>query len=119
MGLGGKNMENLKALRNARNINQKALGETLGVSQQAIYKYEHSLAEPDIYTLIQLASFFNTSVDYLIGNTDNPERYEKFDLSRISQEEATHLRHYRRLTSCQRRLVDEITVEFTGRRKDR
>ena len=64
-------MENLKALRNARNISQKALGETLGVSQQAIYKYEHSLAEPDIYTLIQLASFFNTSVDYLIGNSDD------------------------------------------------
>ncbi len=110
-------MENLKSLRNARKLSQKALGETLGVSQQAIYKYEHALAEPDIYTLIQLAGFFNTSVDYLIGNTDNPKRYEEFDLSQLSKEEAGHLENYRKLTPYQRRLIDECISEYLRNNK--
>ena len=39
-----------------------------------IYYYENQITEPDITTLINLADYFNTSVDYLIGNTDNPQR---------------------------------------------
>ena len=53
-------------------MSQQQLALKLNLSQQTIYKYENQITEPDITTLINLADYFNTSVDYLIGNTDNP-----------------------------------------------
>ena len=56
-------VKNLKTLREDRQLSQQKLGEQIGVTQQAIYKYENDLAEPDIRTLILLSRFFETSVD--------------------------------------------------------
>ena len=67
-------MKNLKTLRLSKNLSQQQLALRLDLSQQTIYKYENQITEPDIATLIKLADYFNTSVDYLIGNTDNPQR---------------------------------------------
>ena len=64
-------MKNLKTLRLSKNLSQQQLALRLDLSQQTIYKYENQITEPDIATLIKLADYFNTSVDYLIGNTDN------------------------------------------------
>ena len=61
-------MDNLKLLRKELGISQQCLADKFNVSQQSIYKYEHSLAEPDIFTLKQMADFFHTSVDFLIGH---------------------------------------------------
>ena len=62
-------LENLKSLRKAAAISQKQLADAIGVSQQSINKYEYHNIEPDIGTLIRIADFFDTSVDYLIGHT--------------------------------------------------
>ena len=51
-------VKNLKTLREDRQLSQQKLGEQIGVTQQAIYKYENDLAEPDIRTLILLSRFF-------------------------------------------------------------
>ena len=61
-------------LRKNAGLSQQALGERFHVSQQTIYKYENGLAEPDIETLKAFASFFNVTVDFLIGNI--PADYE-------------------------------------------
>lgn len=58
---------NLKKLRNAYNISQQQLADVIGVSQQSINKYENHNIEPDIETLKTMATFFNTSIDYLVG----------------------------------------------------
>ena len=63
-------VKNLKKLRLQAGISQQKLAEIIGTSQQSINKYENHNVEPDIDTLIDLANFFNTSVDFLIGNTD-------------------------------------------------
>ncbi|MDE7058384.1 MAG: helix-turn-helix domain-containing protein [Lachnospiraceae bacterium] len=65
-------MKRLKELRQKQKISQQKLAEHFHISQQSIWKYENGLAEPDICTLIQFADYFQTSVDYLIGHTDNP-----------------------------------------------
>lgn len=39
-------VKNLKTLREDRQLSQQKLGEQIGVTQQAIYKYENDLAEP-------------------------------------------------------------------------
>ena len=66
-------MENLKKLRLERNLSQQKLAEALGLTQQAIAKYENGKTQPDFDTLMALAEFFHTSVDYLIGYTNNPQ----------------------------------------------
>ena len=60
-------IKNLKILRNKYNISQQQLANVIGVSQQSINKYENHNIEPDIETLKAIATFFNTTIDYLVG----------------------------------------------------
>ncbi len=64
----------IKDLREDRDLTQSTLAKILGMSQTGYSKYE--TGENDIPTniLIKLARFYNTSIDYLLGETDNPTR---------------------------------------------
>ena len=66
----------LRDLREDKNMNQTQIAKVLGMSQTGYSKYE--TGENDIPTaiLIKLARFYSTSIDYLLGQTDNPERYQ-------------------------------------------
>lgn len=64
-------IKNLKKLRNEYRVSQQKLAEQIMVSQQSINKYENHSVEPDIGTLIKIADYFNVTVDYLIGRTDD------------------------------------------------
>lgn len=59
--------ENLKKLRQDRNLTQERLADFLGVSFQTISKWERGDNYPDITTLPEIASFFNVTVDKLLG----------------------------------------------------
>ena len=69
--------EHIRSLREDRDLSQKEIAEILGMSQTGYSKYE--TGENDIPTqiLIKLAEYYNTSVDYLVGLTDNPKPYER------------------------------------------
>lgn len=54
-------------LRKAKNISQEELADILNTSRQAISKWERGESTPDIDRLKDLASFFNVSIDYLLG----------------------------------------------------
>ena len=56
----------IKELRKKRNITQQDLAEMLGVSYQAISRWENSITSPDITALPVLANIFNVTVDYLL-----------------------------------------------------
>ena len=56
----------IKELRKKRNITQQDLAEMLGVSYQAISRWENNITSPDITTLPVLANIFNVTVDYLL-----------------------------------------------------
>lgn len=45
----------------------------LGMNQNSIRRYESGEREADYQTLIQLADYFNVSIDYLLERTDNPK----------------------------------------------
>lgn len=64
----------LKLLRNKRNITLELLGTELGVSKQSVNRWELGQREPNIDTLIALANYFDVSLDYLVGLSDNPKR---------------------------------------------
>ncbi len=63
----------IRDLREDRDLTQRAIAEILGMSQTGYSKYE--TGENDIPTaiLIKLADFYNTSTDYLLNRTNNPE----------------------------------------------
>ena len=72
-------MINLKALRKEYNISQQQLANIIGVSQQSINKYENHNVEPDIETLKAIATFFNTTIDFLVGFDESKTAFTKED----------------------------------------
>ncbi len=67
----------LQKLRERRRMNRRALGEQCDLSKTSIRKYERGEAEPKATTIVRLAEIFDTSTDYLLGNTDYPGKYPK------------------------------------------
>jgi len=63
----------LKELRKKKKISQVRLAIELDLAQNSISRYESGAREADYRTLIAFADFFNVSLDYLLGRTDNPE----------------------------------------------
>jgi len=59
--------ENLKSLRLEKNMGQTQLAKELGVSKGIISLWENGLREPNMYSLIAIAKFFNISIDFLVG----------------------------------------------------
>ncbi len=68
--------QRIRDLREDRDLTQNTVAKMLGMSQTGYSKYE--TGENDIPTtiLIKLARFYNTSIDYLLGQTDIPTRYK-------------------------------------------
>ena len=64
----------IRDLREDNDLNQTSVAKMLGMSQTGYSKYE--TGENDIPTaiLIKLANLYKVSIDYLLGQTDNPER---------------------------------------------
>ena len=54
-------------------LSQESLGEQLGVSRQAIYKWESDAALPEVEKLVALSRIFSVPVGYLLGVEDAPE----------------------------------------------
>ncbi|MDR2654461.1 MAG: helix-turn-helix transcriptional regulator [Oscillospiraceae bacterium] len=61
-------------LRKSANLHQSQLGEAAGVGQFTISKIEKAQRAASIEVLYALAVFFNTSIDYLVGLSDDPRR---------------------------------------------
>ncbi|MDR1193181.1 MAG: XRE family transcriptional regulator [Peptococcaceae bacterium] len=60
--------QRLKALRKERRVTQTALARALGLSQQAVAKWESGLSSPDPDMLSRLAAYFGTGADILLGS---------------------------------------------------
>ncbi|MBP0963256.1 MAG: helix-turn-helix domain-containing protein [Oscillospiraceae bacterium] len=60
----------LKELRKAKNVSQTLLAEMLGVSQQAVGKWDSGRSSPDPQTVADIASYFGVTADYLLGCSD-------------------------------------------------
>jgi repressor LexA len=65
--------ERLKKLRKIKKVNQTVIAELLGVGQRQISYYESGQDIPSLPLLIILADYFNVSLDYIAGRTENPK----------------------------------------------
>lgn len=61
--------ERLSELRKDHGLTQKELAEILGVSENSISLYERNINTPDDAMKLQIAQYFNVSLDYLLGAT--------------------------------------------------
>ena len=66
--------ERLHTLRKERNLSQTQLAESVDVSFHQISKIEKAQRAASIEVLYSLADYFNVSLDYLVGRSDEPER---------------------------------------------
>ncbi len=86
-------MKRLKELRLNKNLTQQQLGKLMSVSGQTILNWENDITYPSVKKLIELASFFDVSIDYLLdfkGKDTNFDKiinilndYEKEDLIKL------------------------------------
>ena len=78
--------EKLQILRKNKGYTQEALADKLGVSRQAVAKWDSGQIYPDISNLIQISELMNVSVDYLVKDKEcevNPNRKPDTDLDEL------------------------------------
>lgn len=67
--------ERLVQLRKEKNITQKQLANELNLSEVGIQNYEGERRKPAFDVLLALADYFDVSLDYLCGRSDDPSRH--------------------------------------------
>ena len=65
-------MTRLKDLRLSKNLTLKAMAEQLHMVQRNYQRYETGEIDPPLSKAIALADFFDVSLDYLVGRSDDP-----------------------------------------------
>ena len=63
----------IKELREEKKLSQDEVARAIGTNQRNIGRWEKGENEPTSGFVLKLADFFQCSVDYLLGRTDNPE----------------------------------------------
>ena len=66
--------QRIRDLREDRDWTQADVAEKLNMTQTGYSKYERGERDVPTEVLIKLANLYNTSIDYLLGQTQNPER---------------------------------------------
>jgi len=90
-------MKNLKLLRDEKSVSQQKVADAIGSNQQSIHRYENGDYEPDIQTLMLLANYFDTSIDFLVGRTEIRNKIEPVDKYALNNEEANIIDRFRSL----------------------
>lgn len=72
--------DRLKKLRTSRHLTQDELGEIFNppLAQSTIGTYERGMRQPSLENLITISNYFNVSIDYLLGITDEEQTVNAF-----------------------------------------
>ncbi|MEZ2322826.1 helix-turn-helix transcriptional regulator [Bacillus tropicus] len=93
----------LHTLRKERKLRQEDMAKQLGIARTTYAMYEQGNREPDYNTLIKLATFFEVSIDYLLGTTEirrvtdiqDPELYQWFkDIKNATPQKREELKKF-------------------------
>lgn len=72
--------ENIRSLREDNDIKQTTLAKLLNIAQNIYSQYETGKIEWTAKMLIKLADFYGTSIDYLVGLTDESHPYKRANI---------------------------------------
>ena len=81
--------DNLRKLSKNRNLTQKELGTQVGLSKAVVSKYENSLGYPTFDVLVNIASFFGVTTDFLLGVSNG----KTIDVSALTDSQITLIQH--------------------------
>lgn len=99
MGIGHR----LAQLRKEKGYTRAEFAEILGISKYTLRNYELDVTDPGHTFLKQMSDFFNVSADYLVGLTDEKEKYSSYQLKSSEYE---HINKYRDLDTHGKKMVD-------------
>lgn len=88
-GLG----QRLQQQRLLKNLSQKEVAKSIGISASIISNYESGERTPSVEVLIALARLYHCSTDYLLG-FDRLNKDMLLDVSMLSDEQRTLLQHF-------------------------
>ncbi|WP_159649244.1 helix-turn-helix transcriptional regulator [Erysipelothrix aquatica] len=91
-------MNNIKKLREKKNVSQWTLSAYLEVSQETVSAYENNKALPSAKTLLKLAEYFNTSIDYILARTDIDFSIRDMSKDGLDEEDVKLLLKFRNLS---------------------
>ena len=66
--------ERLQLLRKNKGITQVQMADILEMTERAYRRYENNQSTPHYETLLKIADYFDVSLDYLTGRSENPRR---------------------------------------------
>ncbi|MDR1664192.1 MAG: XRE family transcriptional regulator [Clostridiales bacterium] len=98
--------EKLQSLRKERNLSKRDLVAALPINYSTYANYESGFREPNSEVLQILARYFNVSIDYLLGMTENRKKAD--EVAVLTDTEHEHILQYRALDDHGRELVDLI-----------
>lgn len=105
-------------LMDSKNVKQKQLSETIGVSQGNISDWKSGRSSPGIDILPKIANFFNVSTDYLLGLDDVLNR--KDNLKHLSKNEIECMEKFKQLTQTEQgKILDRMDVFIEEREASR
>ena len=67
----------IRDCREDRDLTQRQMAGFLHCDQSLYSKYERGERDVPLHVMIRLADYYRTSIDYLVGRTDNPVPYKK------------------------------------------
>lgn len=80
--------EKIMRLRQSRGLSQEELGEKMGVSRQAVSKWETGQAVPDVDKIIQMSEIFGVTTDYLLKDEINSTNTANTDSGNVTMNSA-------------------------------
>lgn len=84
----------LKMIRKQAGMSQEKLAEKIGVSRQAITKWETDMGIPDIENIMAISNLFNISIDELLSNKIGMIKKSQFLYESVTEYDIDHLKHY-------------------------
>ncbi|MBQ4546110.1 MAG: helix-turn-helix transcriptional regulator [Oscillospiraceae bacterium] len=88
----------LKNLREEYGMTQQELADKLFLTQKTINSYERGRTQPNMETLCKLSDIFDTSIDYLLGNTDVRYSYALAEDKELVEQERCLVKNFRKLS---------------------
>ena len=64
--------ERIRSLRESAKLSQVKMGEIVGAKQSSLNRYEQDQTSPSYEILVRYADYFDVSMDYIFGRTDDP-----------------------------------------------
>lgn len=95
--------DRLVQLRKEKNYTREDFAKLLGISKYTLRNYELGVTEPGHPFLIKIAELFNTSIDYILGLTEEREILHSYELKAL---EYDHIKKYRSLDDSGKKHID-------------